>query len=80
MKIKGLEKRTELNGVCGSIIDYAADASRFAVRLVSSECIRAKESNLTLMSGSEVSNLSLAYAGAPSTSSLREGSELVVQS
>jgi len=70
VKISGLEKRTELNGICGSIIEGAGDDSRFGVRLVSSECIRAKESNLTLVPGCETSSSSSASTGAPPTSSL----------
>ena len=70
VKIKGLEKRTELNGTCGSIIERAGDDNRFGVKLVSSECIRAKESNLTLVPGCETSISSSASTGAPPTSSL----------
>lgn len=66
VKIKGLERRTELNGTCGSIIEGAGDDNRFGVKLVSSECIRAKESNLTLVTapGCETSSLSSASTGA----------------
>jgi hypothetical protein len=68
VKIKGLERRTELNGTCGSVIECAADG-RFAVQLVSSERIRAKESNLTLMPGCEASILPTASTGSPPSSS-----------
>ena len=70
VKINGLEKRTELNGSCGSIIERAGDDNRFGVKLVSSECIRAKESNLTLVPGCGTSSLSSASPGAPPTSFL----------
>ena len=74
VKIRGLERHTELNGTCGSVIERAGDDQRFAVRLVSSECIRAKGSNLTLAPGCETSSLSSATKGAVQISSLNGNS------
>ena len=70
VEINGLEKRTELYGSCGSVIEGAADDGRFAVRLVSAECIRAKESNLTLVAGSETKSLPTASTRSHPPSSL----------
>ena len=66
VKINGLERRTELNGTCGTIIEGAGDDNRFGVKLVSSECIRAKDCNLTLVTapGCDTSSLSSASTGA----------------
>ena len=65
--INGLERRSELNGTCGTIIKLvSSECIQFVVKLVSSECIRAKESNLTLVTapGCETSSLSSASTGA----------------
>ena len=44
--VQGLEKRIELNGLHGKIIDLGSDG-RLGVQLASSECIRVKEPNLS---------------------------------
>ena len=49
VRIHGLMKRTDLNGVCGTIIDFVADVNRYAVKLVNTECVRINESNLELL-------------------------------
>jgi len=70
VKIKGLEKRAELNGVCGSVIEPVADDCRVAVKLVTSECIRVKESNLTVQRSCVISCSPLAWPGATPSSSV----------
>ena len=70
VRVSGLEKRIELNGACGSIIEGAADDNRYGVKLVSSECIRAKKDNLTLIAGCETSSLPSASTGSLPSSSL----------
>ena len=78
MQINGLEKRTELNGSCGSIIECATGDGRFAVKLVSDECIRAKESNLTLMTSGEASDLPKASPRSHQSSSLHENAQIMM--
>ena len=77
VEINGLEKRTELNGCCGTIIECAADDHRFGVKLVSSECIRAKENNLTLKPGCETSSLPSASTRSNPSSSLHENAQIM---
>ena len=72
VEINGLEKRTDLNGVCGSVIEVDAVDGRFAVQLVTSERIRVKETNLTL--GGESSHFALARQS--SVASLGSGKTL----
>ena len=42
-----LEKRSELNGTCGTIIELGGNVDRVAIMLVSSGCIRVKKENIT---------------------------------
>mmetsp|Transcript_9102 Transcript_9102/g.30817 ORF Transcript_9102/g.30817 Transcript_9102/m.30817 type:complete len:174 (+) Transcript_9102:29-550(+) len=50
VRVDGLEKRADLNGLNAEVISWVSSAVRWAVKMESGECVRVRALNLTLVS------------------------------